>query len=745
MKTWITLPFFLLFAISLFAQEKGVTPVPAAAVAKAGATRAVVIGISNYQDPDIPDLRFADRDATAFAEYLRSAAGGNLDDSHLKLLLNERATTAQFAAALDWLLVQSKPGDQIIIYFSGHGDVETKTLNQMGFLLTWDTPARLYTAGAFSIYYLQEVIATLSVKNKCKVLLIADACRAGKLAGSDVQGTQTTTATLARQFANEVKILSCQPDEYSIEGEQWGGGRGVFSYHLIDGLYGLADANADAGVSLLEIGRYLEDHVTAEAAPHHQVPMVTGNKTERVATVVPALLAELRKFKSGELATFSPTEQKGLETDILESADSLTRALYLAFQTALREKRFFAPADACAEAYFGRLLAIPELAPLHDALRRNYAATLQDDAQQAVNALLKVNVQEVTRSNVEKVARYRDCPAQLARAAELLGPEHYLYATLKARELLFEGLYTFFANYASDDPESVSVALEKYRQSLRYQPDAPLAHYYISNCFALKLRQPDSAYAHTLAAAQLAQTWVLPYAHLAYQLCRYYQRYDQAKDLLDQAMKIDSNSVVVWTGWGAYHYYQYQYPAAIEAYQHLLSLDSTNALAYTNLAVAYVETQQYDKAEPVLLAAIRVNPRQFSSRYILGCLYVRTGRPQEAQTRYEEAIQINPTHEASRDSLARLYLAQNNPAAAEAQYLEITRYNPASASAWYALACLAAPAGRTDEALDFLKKALEAGSVDPELIRQDVRLEALRSTTGFQALMKKFFPDVFKD
>ena len=36
------------------------------------ATRAVVVGISDYQDVGIPDLRFADRDAQAFANFLRS-------------------------------------------------------------------------------------------------------------------------------------------------------------------------------------------------------------------------------------------------------------------------------------------------------------------------------------------------------------------------------------------------------------------------------------------------------------------------------------------------------------------------------------------------------------------------------------------------------------------------------------------------------------------------------------------------
>ncbi|MCF8243528.1 MAG: caspase family protein [Saprospiraceae bacterium] len=52
-------------------------------------TRAVVIGISNYQDPGIPDLRFADKDAKAFASFLRSPPGGDVSSDHLRLLTNE--------------------------------------------------------------------------------------------------------------------------------------------------------------------------------------------------------------------------------------------------------------------------------------------------------------------------------------------------------------------------------------------------------------------------------------------------------------------------------------------------------------------------------------------------------------------------------------------------------------------------------------------------------------------------------
>ncbi|MBK9017581.1 MAG: caspase family protein [Saprospiraceae bacterium] len=85
-------------------------------------TRAVVVGISDYQDMGIPDLRFADRDAEAFANWLRSPAGGSVPERNLVLLTNKQATIAQFAKALDGLMETVKEGDLVIIYFSGHGD-----------------------------------------------------------------------------------------------------------------------------------------------------------------------------------------------------------------------------------------------------------------------------------------------------------------------------------------------------------------------------------------------------------------------------------------------------------------------------------------------------------------------------------------------------------------------------------------------------------------------------------------------
>ncbi|MBK7305027.1 MAG: caspase family protein [Saprospiraceae bacterium] len=402
-------------------------------------TYAVVVGISDYQDPGIPDLRFADKDAEAFANYLKSKAGGNLDADHLKVLLNEKATVAQFAMALDWLMEVVKENDQVILYFSGHGDVEKKTITQPGYLLCWDAPARVYLAGgALALPMFQDIITTLSAQNKAKVIVITDACRSGKLAGSSVGGSQITGANLAKQYANEIKILSCQPNEYSIEGEQWGGGRGAFSYHLIDALYGLADNNNDLIVNLQEAGRYIEDHVSAEVAPISQLPMVLGNRADALSKVDSKMLASIKSGKSNQMSFLSSIDSKGMEDDILVSVDTSVRLTYKLFKQALKEKVFLEPVNACAEKYYSQLINEPKLERLHSTLKRNYAAALMDEGQQFINLLLKsdpkVNDYLYSQGQID----VKGIHLKLRRAAELLGPKHYIYNTLKAKENYFK-------------------------------------------------------------------------------------------------------------------------------------------------------------------------------------------------------------------------------------------------------------------------------------------------------------------
>ncbi|MFZ4632757.1 MAG: tetratricopeptide repeat protein [Saprospiraceae bacterium] len=495
---------FLLFTEALFAQEKGVIPISNAesVVQHAESSiRAVVVGISDYQDEDIPDLQFADKDAEAFANYLRSPAGGALDASHLKLLFNAQATTGQFIAALDGLISACKAGDVAIIYFSGHGDVERVTKFQRGYWLTYDSPAAVYAAGAFSLVFLQDIITTLSDAG-VQVIVVCDACRAGKLAGSAFGGTQATTAALAQQYANEVKILSCQPDEFSLEGTQWGGGRGCFSYHLVDALYGMADNNHDGVVNLLELGRYLEEKVPAETAPHQQIPNTVGNKATRVATVNTESLAQWQKQKTEGSLAFGKIDAKGMEHVALTGADTSINVLYAAFTSALEQGRLMrtdSTSGPSADDCYKLLIQEPSIAHLHGLMTRNFAAALIDEGQQIINQYLKGDMKAVEKLELRQVST-QQLADQFYRAAALLGEKHYYYPSVKSKGLYFES----FAVYNRGLPFKVARALDIQcmRQAVALDPSAAYIWYNLAY-----LMPADSTELYVEKLEELAPNW----------------------------------------------------------------------------------------------------------------------------------------------------------------------------------------------------------------------------------------------
>ena len=719
----LALPFLAFAQIEKPASEptaaKSATPLsPAHSLARSPATtRAVVVGISDYQDAAIPDLRFAHRDAEAFANFLRSPAGGALDGDHLKVLTNQNATQAQFAIALDWLMENSNQGDQAIIYFSGHGDVEKKSLNQPGYLLCWDAPARVYLAGgALALPMFQEVISTLSVQNKAKVVVITDACHSGKLSGSAINGAQLTGANLAQQAANEVKILSCQPDEYSIEGEQWGGGRGAFSFNLVEALYGLADANNDLSVNLKEVGRYLEDHVSVEVAPVPQNPKVIGSPTERLANVDTKLLADLRSGKTNQQLMLSPVASRGMEDELLAGVDTTVRELYHLFKMALKDKVFLEPATACADTYYERLLAEPKLQRLHSTMTRNYAAALQDDAQQTLNAWLKTS-QDASLEAVdtkrlpqkvftEKVRLYPRC---LDRAAELLGEKHYMHAALKARKYFFEG-YLLANSNRNPNREFGERALALFRQSLEWQPEQPQVFWQMCKVYGYNLRQPDSLEYYARLALEVHPNWTRPCTDAAFWLSHKYKQQDRARPFLEQASRIDSSSAEVLHSWAIFYFDEKNYEKAEMVMKKGLALNSTDVSAWNNLGQLYIETRNYADAEPVFKKAIALDSTNAGSWNKLGYLYLIARDYAEAEPVMKKGLALDSTVFTAWNNLGQLYTDTRRYAEAEPVFKKAIALDSTLAIAWSNLGLLYLDTHHFAEAEEVFKKVIALDS-----------------------------------
>lgn len=227
-----------------------------------GDTYGLIIGISDYQN--FPDLHYADKDARAFADFLRSPAGNNTPEKNIRILTNDSAKIGFISNGLSWLKRQAKEGDRVFIYFSGHGDAINE---DEAYLLANDAPPsgddnNYLAGGVVPMNVLKNRIHELTAR-KVQVIFITDACRTNELPGK-AEGVQYTFRKIMEENMGEFQMNSCSANEVSVEDTQWGGGRGVFSWYLVNGLMGLADADNDGNVSFDEIADYVKKNVTGD-------------------------------------------------------------------------------------------------------------------------------------------------------------------------------------------------------------------------------------------------------------------------------------------------------------------------------------------------------------------------------------------------------------------------------------------------------------------------------------------------
>jgi len=238
---------------------------------------AVVIGISRYSDENL-NLKYADSDATAFYEFLRSEEGGGFPEDHVKLLLNEDATYEKMKEALFSFLGRSVKEDMVVIFFAGHGAPDPQREENL-YLLPYDVKVRKLSATAFPMWDIRTALERYISAEK--VVVIADACHSGGV-GKEVvamlRGENPINRYLHQlgMISKSTAVLTASGEnERSMEDERWGGGHGVFTWCLLEGLKGRADEYGDGMVTLKEIGDYVREKVRRETGDA-QHPVLTG-------------------------------------------------------------------------------------------------------------------------------------------------------------------------------------------------------------------------------------------------------------------------------------------------------------------------------------------------------------------------------------------------------------------------------------------------------------------------------------
>ncbi|MCA9298553.1 MAG: caspase family protein, partial [Phycisphaerales bacterium] len=84
---------------------------------------AFIVGISDYiklQDVEGGDLPGAEHDARGIRDVL--IMKGRIPESNIRMLLNQEATRAAIEEGITgWLATNARPGDNVVIFFAGHG------------------------------------------------------------------------------------------------------------------------------------------------------------------------------------------------------------------------------------------------------------------------------------------------------------------------------------------------------------------------------------------------------------------------------------------------------------------------------------------------------------------------------------------------------------------------------------------------------------------------------------------------
>jgi len=637
MKKWFYIfSCFLLLSQFCLAQggEKGITVTNKEKDGSTGKTWAVIVGISEYQN--ISKLSYAHKDAEAFYKYLRTPQI-NVPIENIKMLLNKDAISGEIYGALDWLTESVKENDKVIFYFSGHGDVEKKTIHQNGFLLAYDAPIAAYmTKGAVGIQYLQAYLETYIANNKAKeVLLIVDACKSGKLAGG-MEGIKMTMQALGKEWSGQItKILSAQEGELSLENPKWGGGRGVFSYYLMKGIQGLANRNADNVITAGELALYLPLKVGDETA-NSQNPKIDGDAKRQLFTFDNVLLADAKKdeliIPAGQM--IAANTKKGFADEVTPAvADAYAKYNEFVKKGWLLWGENETDTINSALHIYNKLLNNPSAIAIRPSLKSSFLAALQKRSQSKLDDYLK------GISNVFKEKDLRTAK-EIMFAATLTDQKHILHDYIKARALFFSSLLV------EDDLKGISIL----KEALKLEEEAT----YIYNRIGLRYsdaKKSDSAIYYFNKAIELAPSWIFPYNNLAAEH-KELKDYKKAIEYCEKIISLDPAFAGSYNILGTVYDDKKEYGKAIEFYLKSLSLDSTETSALRNLASSYYSTDKYELSVKYAQKAISIDPKMSEAYNDLGNAYDMLGDKEKSIANYKQALGLAPTDSLFMNNLA---------------------------------------------------------------------------------------------
>jgi formylglycine-generating enzyme len=255
---------------------------------------AVVIGVSNYTDPNIADLPYAEEDAyrvaavledTQYRAVFKMTCDLSDDDVNYPIRMNIERKLNAMANRLD-------SQDTVVLYFCGHGISDSSGNN---YILPKDTNSDRLFDTSISVNFIVEKLEATGASNR---IVMLEACRNNPFA------TGHGINVVSRQRFNELSSLSrgtfvflaSSPGEASYDNDQ--ARSGAFTYYLTAGLSGNADTDRSGYVSYSELVEFVKEEVDiwAMQSSKYQTPQsygTGGNPVIAQSSVSPVAMTQI--------------------------------------------------------------------------------------------------------------------------------------------------------------------------------------------------------------------------------------------------------------------------------------------------------------------------------------------------------------------------------------------------------------------------------------------------------------------
>lgn len=223
----------------------------------------ITIGINKYKNPKY-NLNYAEADANGVEKSIREKSGTLFKQVIPYTIRNDKAVKANMLAALEDVKKKALQQDVLVVYYAGHG-VMTDIAGTSGeFYVVPHDVIQLYgredllKEKAISATQLKDYAEKINAQ---KQVFILDACQsAGALEAVAARGAaeEKAIAQLARSTGT-FWITATGSDQFATEFEKLG--HGIFTYALLEGINGAADANADKKLTVRELSTFIENKV----------------------------------------------------------------------------------------------------------------------------------------------------------------------------------------------------------------------------------------------------------------------------------------------------------------------------------------------------------------------------------------------------------------------------------------------------------------------------------------------------